>query len=75
VRSRWLDFGQVLFWDFIDRDPEAEVYENAKKNKANTAIFTDQAWSVNDLLYGQKEKIFLLDLSGKSRAGEIDPSC
>ena len=69
-----LDFGQILFWGFINRY-EAEVYENAKKNEANTAIFTDQAWSINDLLYGQKENILLLDLRGKSRAGEIGPSC
>ena len=48
-------FGQVLYWDFIDRE-EAEVYENAKKkNEANTA----QAWStINDLLHGQKENLF-----------------
>lgn len=42
MRSRWLDFGQILLWDFID-EGEGEVYEKAKKIEANTAILTKQA--------------------------------
>ena len=53
MRSRWLDFGQIPLWDFIDRG-EGEVYEKAKKNEANTAILTKQAWSIKDLLMAKK---------------------
>ena len=36
----------------MDRD-EVEVHENAKKELGQyPAILTEQAWSINDLLYG-----------------------
>lgn len=31
MRLRWLDTGQVLFWEFIDRD-EVEVHKLAKES-------------------------------------------
>ena len=42
-------------------------------------ILTEQAWSVKDLMYGQKITpkncaFFLREQSGKSRAGKIGPS-
>ena len=41
------------------------------------AIFTEQAWSIKDLLYGQKIIHQIISLfreqSGKSRAGKIGP--
>ena len=44
VRSRWLDFGQVLF---------LRVYKLAKKEQGQyPAILTEQTWSIKDLLYG-----------------------
>ena len=41
----WLAIGQVLFCVFMDRDEEEGQY---------AAILTEQAWSIKDLLYGQK---------------------
>ena len=39
---------------FMDRD-EVEVHKNAKKERGQyPAILTVQAWSIKDLLYGQK---------------------
>ena len=38
----------------MDRD-EVEVDKNAEKERGQyPAILTEQAWSINDLLYGQK---------------------
>ena len=52
ARSRWLDIGQVLFWEFRDRD-EVEVHKLAKKERGQyPAILTEQTWSIKDLLYG-----------------------
>ena len=49
-----------------------EVNKNAKKEQGQyTAILTKQAWSIKDLLNDQKEKIFLRDQRGKSRAGKM----
>ena len=44
-----------------------------KEQGQYTAILTKQAWSIKDLLNGQKEKIFLRDQRGKSRAGKMGP--
>ena len=45
MRSRWLDIGQV------------EVHKLAKKERGQyPAILTEQAWSIKDLLYGNKTK-------------------
>ena len=33
------------------------------------AIFFEQAWSIKDLLHGQKDNFFLWGQRGKSRAG------
>ena len=55
VRSRWLDIGQVLFFCiFMDQD-KVEIHKIAKKEQGQyPAILTEQAWSIKDLLYGQK---------------------
>ena len=71
MSSRWFDLGQVLFCVFIDR-VQVEASKNAKKtqktNKQNktkqkkpgqyTAILIEQAWSIKDLLYGQRGTFF-----------------
>ena len=46
--STWLDIGQVLFCVLMDRD------ENTKTRGQYQANLTEQAWSMNDLLHGQK---------------------
>jgi len=57
VRSRWLDIGQVLFCEFIDRDG-VEVHKLAKKERGQyPAILTEHAWSDN--------KGLIMWLSGK----------
>ena len=50
-----MDIGQVLFFcAFMDRDG-VEVHEVAKKKRSQyTAILTEQAWSIKDLLYGYR---------------------
>ena len=43
-----------LFCVFMDRD-EVEVHKNAKKERGQyPGISTEKAWSIKDLLYGQK---------------------
>ena len=43
-----------FFCVFMDRD-EVEVHKNSKKERGQyPAIFTEQAWSIKDLLYVQK---------------------
>ena len=38
----------------MDRD-EVKIHKNAKKERGQyPAILTEQAWSIKDLLYGQK---------------------
>ena len=38
----------------MDQD-EVEVHKNAKKERGqHSVILTEQAWSIQDLLYGQK---------------------
>jgi len=53
VRARWLDIGEVLFCEFMDRD-EVEVHKLAKKKERDqySAILIKQVWSIKDLLYG-----------------------
>ena len=69
VRSRWLDTDQVLFCVYIDRG-EVLVNENAKIERGEyAAIFFEKAWSIKDLLYGQKDNFFLRGQRRKSRAG------
>ena len=62
----------------MDQD-EVEVNKNVKKERGRyPAILTEQAWSIKDLLYGQKitpKNLLLREQSGKSRAGKIGPSC
>ena len=41
-----------------------EVHKKRKKQKKNAAIFTEQAWSVKNLLYGFWGKFFLRDTAG-----------
>ena len=50
---------------FIDRDG-VEVHKLAKKERGHPVIFTEQAWSIKDLLYGFRKKNFLRD---KARVG------
>jgi len=52
VQSRWLDIRQVLFCVFMDPDG-VEVHKLAKKERGQySAILTEQAWSIKDLLCG-----------------------
>ena len=67
----------ALYWPssflpFTERD-EVEANENAKaKTKGRyTAIMTEQAWSIKNISYGQKENFLLRDQRRKSRAGKI----
>ena len=54
MRSRWLDIGLVLFLRFYG-PRRVEAHENAEKEQGQyPAILTEQAWSIKDLLYGQK---------------------
>ena len=42
-----------FFCVFMDRE-KVEVYKNAKKERGQySAVLTEQAWSIKDLLYGQ----------------------
>ena len=45
--------GQVLFRVF------KSIKMQEKKQGQHSAIFTEQAWSLKDLLYGQKENFFM----------------
>ena len=45
-----------------------------KKQGQHSAIFTEQAWSLKDLLYGQKENFFMQKKCWKSQVGKMDPS-
>ena len=46
-----------FFCVFMDRD-EVEVHKHAKNKRGQyPAILTEQAWSINDLLYDSKDAI------------------
>ena len=68
----------VCLWTETNRD-EVEVHKHAKKERGQySAILTEQAWSIKDLLYDLKHQKMIFDLarpSEKSRAGKIAPSC
>jgi len=51
------DINQVLLMRVMDQDVVA-FHKHAKKKK-NPAILTEQAWSIEDLLYGFRGKCFL----------------
>ena len=69
--SRWLDIGQVFDCVFIDLYL-VSANKNAKKERGQyPAILTEQAWSIQYLLYGLKENYFLRDPRGKSRTGKM----
>ena len=55
------------------------VHKNAKKERGQyPAILTEQAWSVKDLLHGQKITPKNFAFAGTKReiwAGKIGPSC
>ena len=71
MSSRWLVLGQVLFRVLIDR-VEVEASKNAKKKKGQyTAILIEQAWSIKDLLYGQRGTFF----AGQTREIPSGLSC
>ena len=44
------EYWPSFFWVFMDRD-ELEVLKLARKRGHYPAILTEQAWSINDLLY------------------------
>ena len=57
-RSRCPDVGLASFCVFMDR---VEVKVNNKEKKKTgkcEAILTEQAWPINDLLYGPKKRAF-----------------
>ena len=76
VRSRWLVLAK-FYSAFLWAERKSRSIKNAKKNEAMQypAILTEQAWSIQNLLYVQKENFFLRDRRGKFRAGKIGPSC
>ena len=48
----------------MDRD-RVEVHKHAKNEQGQySAILTEQAWSIKDLLYGKRTLIFLRDTEG-----------
>ena len=65
---------KFFFRVFMDRD-EVEVNKHAKKNKAMQypAILTEQAWSIKDLLYGQKENFFPAGPTREIPDGQDEP--
>ena len=66
-----------LFYVFMDRD-EVGVDKNAKRNDLEwgqyTAILSEQAWSIKNLLYGQ-EKNYLLRLTQEIPNGQRGLDC
>ena len=52
VRPRWLDIGQDFF--FIWNETLSRSTKTQKKEGQYPTILTEQAWSIKDLLYGQK---------------------
>ena len=79
VRSRWLDIGQVLsFGVFLNRD-EVEVHKYTKKEQGQyPAILIKQAWSIKNLLYGQKitpKNFAFAGTKWKILSGKLGPSC
>jgi len=68
----------ALYWPssflpFMERDEvEASENANAKTKEANIQLSeTEQAWSIENISYGQKENFLLRDQRRKSRAGKI----
>ena len=49
--------------------------QKCKKGGQYSAILTRQAWSIKNLLYDQKENVYLRDQHLKSRVGKMGPSC
>jgi len=62
-QDRWI-LTKFFFCVFMDRYG-VEVLKHAKKERGQyPAILTQQAWSIRNLLYGFREKFFLLDAAG-----------
>ena len=73
--SRWLDIGQVFYCVFIDLYL-VSANKNAKKERGQyPAILTEQAWSIQYLLYGLKENYFFAGPTREIRNGQDGPSC
>ena len=49
--------------------------QKCKTRGQYSAILTRKAWSIKNLLYGQKGNVYLRDQHLKSRAGKMGPSC
>ena len=59
----WIS-AKFFFYEFMDRDG-VEVHKLVKKERGQyPAILGEQAWSIEDLLYGFLEKFFLRDAVG-----------
>ena len=60
VRSIWLDIGQIYF-ALLWRDTKSRLIKTKKEKKTvqYPAILTKQAWSINNILYDQKETFSL----------------
>lgn len=77
-RSRWLDIGQVLFSKMIITrvyKPRRSwvLYKGKKERSQYPAIFTEQDWSLKDVLNKKKKPLFSLlgTVSNLSWAGKI----
>ena len=65
----------LRFFFVFDRDGVNKVNKNAKKRGQYSAILTQQAWLIKDLLYCQKENFCLQDQREKSRESKMGSSC
>ena len=62
-QNGWI-LAKSFFCVFMDRDA-VEVHKLAKKEQGQyPAIFTEQAWSIKDLLYGIRHKKVCFALAG-----------
>ena len=76
VGSRWLDIGQVIFCVFMDRDErKSRSIKTQNERGQYPAILTEQAWSIKDLLYGQKITPTEFRFCGTNAGNPERPSC
>jgi len=66
VRSRWLGIGQVFFACLWTSTPSQSINSQKGERGQYTAILTEQAWSIKNLLTRLSGKFFLLDVAGSS---------
>lgn len=55
----------------MDQDKVKASKSQKRKDQYPAAILNEEALSIMDLLYGQKDNFLLWDQSGKTRAGKM----